>query len=178
MSRKKPVAAARSEADWGFSLVGNEAENLRDAINHQLDADDLDREMALAALRCIDSARQRWIAGNDWLALAELGVANRAFGIAQYRGSPDARREVLAAISAAGGNAKRERDSDGKQAAKSGALELWKERNAGGHPKLRTVEQFATEVMQRWPVLTSSNVIRRWSAEWSKTVREGRDPTL
>lgn len=63
-----------------------------------------------------------------------------------------------------------------KAAAKVGALELWKERNAGEHPKLRTVEQFATEVMRRWPVLTSAKVICGWSARWTKEVKDGKNP--
>lgn len=67
-------------------------------------------------------------------------------------------------------------DRDGTQAAKAAALELWKERYAGKHPKLRTVEQFATEVMRRWPVLKSSKVICGWSAKWSSEVRAGRTP--
>lgn len=64
-----------------------------------------------------------------------------------------------------------------KAAAKARALELWKERNAGKHPKLRTVEQFATEVMRRWPVLTSPKVICGWSATWSKQVAAGQTPS-
>lgn len=72
-----------------------------------------------------------------------------------------------------GANARLAKDRDGKQSAKAGALKLWKERRAGRHPNLRTVEQFATEVMHRWPVLTSANVIRRWSAIWSRAAQEG-----
>lgn len=67
---------------------------------------------------------------------------------------------------------------DPKQAAKGGALVLWNERRAGKHPKLRTVEQFAMEVMRRWPVLKSSKVICGWSAKWTKDVREGRTPAV
>jgi hypothetical protein len=59
-----------------------------------------------------------------------------------------------------------------KAAAKQGAKALWDERHAGKHPKLRTVEQFATEVMRRWPVLTSSKVICQWSADWTREARE------
>lgn len=65
---------------------------------------------------------------------------------------------------------------DPKQAAKAKALELWKERQAGKHPELRTVEQFAAEVMLRWPVLQSSKVICGWSTEWTRAVKEGRTP--
>lgn len=63
-----------------------------------------------------------------------------------------------------------------KQAAKACAFELWNERRAGKHPKLRTVEQFATEVMRRWPVLTSSKVICGWSAQWTREAQAGTAP--
>ena len=63
-----------------------------------------------------------------------------------------------------------------KAAAKAAALELWKERHAGKHPKLGTVEQYATEVMRRWPLLTSAKVICGWSAKWTKQVRAGQNP--
>lgn len=68
--------------------------------------------------------------------------------------------------------------NDPKQAAKAHALELWIERHNGKHPKLRTVEQFATEVMHRWPVLTSSKVICGWSAKWTKEAKAGRTPAI
>lgn len=64
-----------------------------------------------------------------------------------------------------------------KAEAKKGALLLWEERQLGLHPRLRTVTHFATEVMHRWPVLTSQKVIERWSALWSRAVSEGRPPT-
>jgi len=86
----------------------------------------------------------------------------------------DARR-YNAAKGGAGKIAKNE-TARAKAQAKSGALELWKERNAGKHPKLRTVEQFATEVMRRWPVLTSAKVICGWSAKWTKEVANGKNP--
>ncbi|MEP6908062.1 MAG: hypothetical protein ABI858_08800 [Pseudoxanthomonas sp.] len=57
---------------------------------------------------------------------------------------------------------------DPRQAAKAGAFKLWKERYAGKHPKLRTNEQFATEVMRLWPVLPSSKVICGWCTVWTK----------
>lgn len=73
--------------------------------------------------------------------------------------------------------AKARHAKDPKQAAKAGALELWKERHAGKHPKLRTVEQFAIEVMRRWPdELQSAKVICGWSAAWTKAVKEGKNP--
>ncbi|MFP5374533.1 MAG: hypothetical protein ACLGHW_06500 [Gammaproteobacteria bacterium] len=93
------------------------------------------------------------------------GNENKIFGAAGERG-----RKHRAATQK---GAARKLENDPKQVAKARALELWKERHAGQHPKLRTVEQFATEVMRRWPVLTSPNVIRRWSAEWTKAARAG-----
>lgn len=65
-------------------------------------------------------------------------------------------------------------DKDGKQAAKAGAKELWKDWKAGQHPNLRTTEHFAGEVMRRWPVLKSAETIRKWSAEWEKERRLAR----
>lgn len=57
------------------------------------------------------------------------------------------------------------------QAAKTEAFKLWQERYAGQHPRLRTNEQFATECMRRWPVLTSSKVITGWCTQWNKQSR-------
>lgn len=68
--------------------------------------------------------------------------------------------------------------SKDKQAAKAAALDLWKERHAGLHKQeLRTVEQFANEVMKRWPVLKSHKVICKWSADWTKQVSAKKNPT-
>lgn len=66
--------------------------------------------------------------------------------------------------------------NDPKQEAKREALRLWLERHEGKCPKLRTVEQFATEVMRRWPILKSSTVICGWSAKWSKAIKAGETP--
>lgn len=74
-----------------------------------------------------------------------------------------------------GGLQKKARDP--KQAAKAAALELWKKRHAGERPDLRTVEQFAIEVMRRHPVLESAKTISGWSAKWTKQVRAGETPT-
>jgi hypothetical protein len=63
-----------------------------------------------------------------------------------------------------------------KAEAKLGAKNLWEERRSGKHPKLRTVEQFATEVMKRWPVLESAKVICQWSADWTKEAKAKRHP--
>ena len=86
----------------------------------------------------------------------------------------DARRYMAAK----GGDGKIAKNPTAKQKAeaKAGALALWKERQAGRHPKLRTVEQFATEVMRRWPVLSSAKVICGWSARWTKEVKGGKNP--
>lgn len=72
---------------------------------------------------------------------------------------------------ARGGDRKRELDRDGKQAAKTAAKELWLERRAGRHPKLATNEDFAREVMHRWPILTSAKVILGWCTRWERQAR-------
>ena len=61
--------------------------------------------------------------------------------------------------------------NDPVQAAKAEAFKLWQERHAGKHPKLGTNEQFATECMRRWPVLTSSKVICGWCTAWTKEAK-------
>ncbi|MFC5526140.1 hypothetical protein ACFPPA_10335 [Rhodanobacter ginsengisoli] len=66
--------------------------------------------------------------------------------------------------------------SDVKQAAKAEALKLWQTRRAGQHKQLRTNEQFATETMRRWPVLTSSKVICGWCTAWEKEARTKETP--
>lgn len=60
---------------------------------------------------------------------------------------------------------------DQKQHAKAEARKLWQARRLGMHPKLRTQEQFATEVMRRWPILTSSKVICGWCTKWNKETK-------
>lgn len=65
-------------------------------------------------------------------------------------------------------------DKDGKQAAKAEVKELWKERRAGKHLKLRTNEQFAMECMRRWPTLTSLKVILGWCTTWNKEARASK----
>jgi hypothetical protein len=67
--------------------------------------------------------------------------------------------------------------SKDKQAAKAGAQALWLERHAGKHSDLRTVDQFATEVMKRWPVLTSHKNICDWSADWTKQAKARKKPS-
>lgn len=74
------------------------------------------------------------------------------------------------ALRAKGGRAKHAR-SGGKVEAKEKAKELWRERLAGQHPKLRTNEQFALEVCRRWPVLTSVETVKKWCTAWHKEER-------
>jgi hypothetical protein len=63
--------------------------------------------------------------------------------------------------------AAKKRDKE-KREAKEGARIFWLEWLAGKHPELLRVEQFADEVMKRWPVLTDHKNICTWSAEWTK----------
>ncbi|MGH3711011.1 MAG: hypothetical protein ACRDRQ_23560 [Pseudonocardiaceae bacterium] len=62
--------------------------------------------------------------------------------------------------------------NDPRQLAKAEARNLWQERRAGKHPKLRTNEQFATECIRRWPVLRSSKVICGWCTKWNKEAKD------
>lgn len=82
--------------------------------------------------------------------------------------------EMRSASARHAAEAKVKQDKDGKQAAKTGAEELWKEWKSGRHPNLRTTEHFAMEVMRRWPVLKSGETIRRWSAKWGKELKSTR----
>lgn len=66
---------------------------------------------------------------------------------------------------------KRRAANDSRTSAKADAFELWKERRAGKHPKLRTNEQFAMECMRRWPALTSIKVICGWCTIWTKEAK-------
>ncbi len=88
----------------------------------------------------------------------------------------EARAKMRSEVSRAAAKAKAA--ANPKTRAKASALTLWIERHEGKHPNLGTVEQFATEVMRRWPVLTSAKVICGWSAKWSKQVRAGEHPHL
>lgn len=78
---------------------------------------------------------------------------------------------------AASARARAKHKNSPKRTAKEGALELWKERHAGKRPDLRRVQDFATEVMRRWPVLTNAKTIEGWSAKWSKEAKAGKNPT-
>ncbi|WP_045760782.1 hypothetical protein [Xanthomonas albilineans] len=143
----------------------------------------LAEHLSLAALLLIERKKterhvERGVkAREEMIALLEAISAETKMQEAAMRGV--AEKYVASALAnradrRRGAAAKLANDRDGKQAAKAAALELWKERHAGKHPTLRTVEQFAIEVMRRWPVLTSSKVICGWSTKWSKSVREGR----
>lgn len=65
-----------------------------------------------------------------------------------------------------GGQTKR--DNSVKTHAKVEAKLFWNDWKAAKHPKIRTTEQFAQEVMKKWPCLTSAQVICKWSAQWTK----------
>jgi hypothetical protein len=64
--------------------------------------------------------------------------------------------------------------NDPKQAAKAAARELWQQWKLGSLPKIRTTEQYAVEVMRRWPVLKSAKNICEWSAAWNKEAADKR----
>ncbi len=80
--------------------------------------------------------------------------------------------DALTQNARSGGKERVRRDKDGKQAAKAMAKKLWLERRDGLHPRLKANEQFATEVMHRWPILTSSKVICGWCTDWNKQVKK------
>jgi hypothetical protein len=73
-------------------------------------------------------------------------------------------------------NASARKDRALQSTAKAGARRLWRERYEGKLPNLRTVSQFADEVMRRWPILKSHKNVCAWSAEWSKEAREQLNP--
>lgn len=134
-----------------------------------------------------------WAQGGD-VELMAADLDELAMQLQTLAGIPDAKAPAARAVAPAaqtgapmsaseqkyfddrrkGGLARKARDP--KQAAKSKVLELWKDWQAGRHPKLRTREQFAIEVMRRWPVLKSPRVICGWSAQWSKAVKHGEPP--
>lgn len=97
---------------------------------------------------------------------ALLGHANWLEAYATVKGG-------IASERRSGGLARLVKDptASAKQAAKQAAHKLWIERNEGLHPNLRTVEQFAIEVMRCWPILTSAKVICGWSSNWTKQVK-------
>lgn len=177
MARKKQPADLRAFAEWAIGHVEGWADGAGQA-----------REPWKAA--SLDLARNRLRDARILLALpasdvrheSAPGVAMEAvlnaamlYGAAVGDVMNDGSRERKRVARMA---AKAKAAADPKAAAKAGALALWIERHKGEHPRLGTVEQFATEVMHRWPVLKSSVTIRRWSAKWTKQVRAGAEPTL
>ena len=58
-----------------------------------------------------------------------------------------------------------------KAAAKAEVKTLYLEWKLGKYPKLRTNEQFAMEVMRRWPVLQSLGSILNWMTGWKRESR-------
>ena len=87
--------------------------------------------------------------------------------------------DIRASVGRRGGIAKQMKNPHARaqSEAKKKALGLWEERHEGMHPNLRTVEQWAVEVIRRWPVLTSIAVVKRWSTEWTKQVKAGKKPS-
>jgi hypothetical protein len=133
----------------------------------------------LYCTRAMDAASGK-IPADPWPPVASAArLCGIAFGIVVGSPTPTNTAEIEAAARstlARAAQSARARN-DPKQAAKAGALALWIERREGKHPSLRTVEQFAIEVMRRWPVLQSSKVICGWSAKWTKQARDRKTPS-
>lgn len=180
---KRPRPTSRTVEDWPFSLVGNDAENLRDAINNQLPAGDLDAEFANAAIGWIDAAGRKWLMGDDWLALNDLGIAHRAFGVAQQLGNPDARAALRASILSENGRlgAESRLRNDPTQVAKAQARKLWFSHDSpSGLPEYeawrssiprerRSDASFARFICAKFGLLDVDNV-RGWIRDWRKEV--------
>jgi hypothetical protein len=60
---------------------------------------------------------------------------------------------------------------DPKKVAIDASRELWRERESGKHPKLRTEDQFAMEVARRWPIICSITAIKKRSTKWRKEAK-------
>ena len=140
--------------------------------------DELAERFSLALVLLIETRKTSRARGRSFDKLAEIAKDVGARAEATRAVARDSiRRELMQTAARRKGPAtKLAKDKDGKQAAKGFALELWKERFAGKHPNLRTVEQYATEVMRRCPVLESSKVICGWSAKWTKQAKAGETP--
>lgn len=120
---------------------------------------------ALNAYASLLTAKKRREAGD--LGAALYSLADGAWFLAKACSA-----SVAASNSHAREKGARSRHSnDPKQEAKLLARNLWEEREQGLHAGLRTDEQFAMEVMRRWPVLGSGATIVKWSSAWR---REGR----
>ena len=142
--------------------------------------EDAGRCLVLAVAYCV-KARAVWCDGDPAGAWAHAAAAARwhgAFGALYLVACHEEAQKVEFRKEFARAAAKARIAGDPKTAAKAEALALWIERKNGKHPRLGTVEQFATEVMRRWPVLTSSKVICGWSTEWEKQVKAGESPTV
>jgi hypothetical protein len=81
-----------------------------------------------------------------------------------------ANTNLYAAQRRSGGVNKQTQNATAMQKAKAiqESREMWAEREAGKHPKLRTEDQFAMEVARRWPAIASISSIKKRSAEWRK----------
>lgn len=113
------------------------------------------------------------IVGFHALHAAEAIAMMKILDHEEYLVMPSVERAVFSHRAREGAAARLANDRDGKQAAKRQAHILWKEWKSGKHKKIRTVEQFAVEVMRRYPKLQSVNVIRRWSTEWNRELKSG-----
>lgn len=103
----------------------------------------------------------------DFINIGYMALCNALVAAPSAVGASNARQ---------GGRAKLAKNPEAaaKERAKTAALALWKEREAGKHPKLRTEDQFAIEVCRRWPVLTSIAVVKKWSTSWRAESRRKR----
>jgi hypothetical protein len=117
-------------------------------------------ECALAVIKCLQDGRERaaWSYAIDARHLASTILQGW-----------DMRRRVKTALAVE--HSEIRWASDPKQAAKAEARNLWNERHAGKHPRLRTNEQFAIECMRRWPALRSAAVITGWCTAWTKAAK-------
>jgi hypothetical protein len=133
-------------------------------------------EMTIGLIAVRDAKGRGEPTGADWPSPDNLHARYSAIS-SRLRNATFAAR-VRGSVARRGGLGRKLKDpvSRAKADAKAGALLLWQERRAGKHPKLGTVEQFAIEVMRRWPVLKSAKVICGWSANWTKQVKAGKNP--
>lgn len=104
-----------------------------------------------------------------FVAIEAIARAAMLFGV--VAGDKLSEKDRFALMNKARAGAAAKLKNDPKQRAKAAALRLWQERHAGKHPHLRTNEQFAMEVLRRYPVLTSSSVICGWCAMWTREAK-------
>lgn len=177
MARKKQPADLRAFAEWaighveGWADAAGQAREPWKAASLDLARNRLRDARILLALPASD-VRHESAPGVAMEAVLNAAMLyGAAVGDVMNDGSRERKRGARMA-------AKAKAAADPKAAAKAGALALWIERHGGKRPNLRTVEQFATEVMRLWPVLTSVDTIRKWSAGWTKQAKAGQQPTL